>query len=39
MNFEHMPELKWPLAYALVIVVTVVSTAGAYLYFKRKRWF
>lgn len=39
MNFEHMPELKWPLSYAGVTLVTVLSTAGAYLYFRKKKWF
>ena len=39
MNFEHMPEVKWPIGYALVTVVTAASTAGAYLYFKRRKWF
>lgn len=39
MNFEHMPELHWPISYALVTLVTVSATAGAYYYFKRKKWF
>lgn len=39
MNFENMPELKWPLSYAGVALVTVLSTAGAYLYFRKKKWF
>ena len=39
MNFEHMPEVKWPASYALVALITALSTAGAYLYFKKKKWF
>jgi magnesium transporter len=40
MNFgDQMPELKWPYAYAAVIAVTVVATAGAFTYFKKKKWF
>jgi len=38
MNFAHMPELKWPAGYALATLVTVVATAGAYLYFKKRKW-
>lgn len=38
MNFEHMPELKYPWAYpALLVVMTLVST-GFIIYFKRKDW-
>jgi len=42
MNFAHMPETaegapQW--AYPLVIIVTVLSTAATYLYFKKKKWF
>jgi magnesium transporter len=39
MNFENMPELKWPFAYGAVAVVTVLATGGAFLYFKKKKWF
>lgn len=39
MNFEHMRELKPPMAYPIVIVVTLISTAATYWYFKKKRWF
>lgn len=42
MNFAHMPETaeaapQW--TYPLVIVVTVLSTAATYLYFKKRKWF
>lgn len=41
MNFAHMPETAehapyW--VYPLVVVVTLLSTAATYLYFKRKNW-
>ena len=39
MNFENMPEVSWPYSYTVVIGVTVLFTAGAFLYFKKKRWF
>jgi magnesium transporter len=39
MNFVRMPELEWHFSYALVAVVTVVTTAGAFFYFKMKKWF
>jgi magnesium transporter len=42
MNFAHMPETaddapQW--AYPLVIVITFLSTAATYWYFKQKKWF
>jgi magnesium transporter len=39
MNFESMPEIKWPHAYAWASLVTVLSTGGAFLYFKKRKWF
>jgi len=39
MNFEHMPELHWPFSYAVITLLTVLGTAGAFYYFKRKKWF
>lgn len=39
MNFEPMPELHWTFGYALVTLLTVLATAGAFYYFKRKQWF
>ena len=38
MNFEHMPELKWPLGYPAVLLVMVVVSLGIYGWFKRKGW-
>jgi len=38
MNFEHMPELRWSLAYPAVITLMVVASVGLYAYFKRVRW-
>src|SRR5947207_11926966 len=38
MNFHDMPELNWQHGYAAAAGLTIVSTAGTYLYFKRKGW-
>jgi magnesium transporter len=38
MNFEHMPELAWPIGYPLALLVMVLSSAGPVIYFKRKGW-
>jgi len=39
MNFDHMPELRWPYSYAAAILITVALTAGAYAYFRKRKWF
>ena len=39
MNFPHMPELSWQHGYLVAGIVTTVSTALTYWYFKRKKWF
>ena len=38
MNFEHMPELGWPLGYPLALALMVASAILPYGYFKRRRW-
>ena len=38
MNFEYMPELKWPWGYAGVWGVFVLVILLMVIYFKRKRW-
>jgi magnesium transporter len=38
MNFEHMPELKSPIAYPLSLLAMILSAVGPLLYFKRKGW-
>jgi magnesium transporter len=38
MNFEHMPELSWPLGYAWALGLMVGSAVGLWVYFKRKGW-
>jgi magnesium transporter len=38
MNFEHMPELDWPLGYPLALALMVASAILPYLYFKRRGW-
>jgi magnesium transporter len=37
MNFEHMPELKWPLGYFMTLGVMVVIALVIFFWFKRKR--
>ena len=38
MNFETMPELKWPYGYPVVLGLMAAIAAGMVLYFRRKRW-
>jgi len=38
MNFEYMPELKWPWGYAAVWGAMLVIGACMVVYFKRRRW-
>ncbi|MHC4850466.1 MAG: magnesium/cobalt transporter CorA [Planctomycetota bacterium] len=38
MNFETMPELKWPLGYPLAVSVMVAVALGMFVYFRRKGW-
>jgi magnesium transporter len=38
MNFEYMPELKYPWAYPLVWLIMAAVTLGMLFYFKRKKW-
>jgi magnesium transporter len=38
MNFQHMPELKWPFGYAMVWGVILVVGIGLLVYFKRRKW-
>jgi len=39
MNFKDMPELDYPHAYPIAAGCMILSTAGTYLYFKKKKWF
>jgi magnesium transporter len=38
MNFQYMPELKWPWGYPLVWIVMIVVAVLMVIYFRRKRW-
>lgn len=38
MNFEYMPELKWPWGYPLIIMLMFAIGVSMVFYFKRKRW-
>lgn len=38
MNFKNMPELESSHGYAIAMGITLVSTLGTYLYFRKKHW-
>jgi magnesium transporter len=38
MNFEHMPELRWPVAYPAVIALMVLASATLFWFLRRARW-
>lgn len=38
MNFEVMPELKWPLGYPMAIGIMLVMSGGLFAFFKWKKW-
>lgn len=38
MNFEHMPEMKWPLGYPMALLLMVFAAGAPYLYFRQKGW-
>jgi magnesium transporter len=38
MNFDHMPELRWPVSYPLVVVLMILASVGLHRYFKRSGW-
>lgn len=39
MNFDFMPELKWPFGYTYALFMMFVSSWLPYKYFKYKKWF
>jgi magnesium transporter len=39
MNFHDMPEFHLRHAYPAAVTIMLVSTAGTFWYFKRKKWF
>ena len=38
MNFQYMPELKWPWGYPLVLGIMVAVIGTMLFYFRRKNW-
>ncbi|MEY3277180.1 MAG: Magnesium transport protein CorA [Verrucomicrobiota bacterium] len=38
MNFKGMPEVDWRWGYLYAVVLTALSTAGTFIYFRRKKW-
>ena len=39
MNFEHMPELKWPWGYYLIWGIMISIGIGMLAYFRKRKWF
>jgi magnesium transporter len=38
MNFDLMPELRWPLGYPLVLLVMAAVSVAIYVWFRRRGW-
>lgn len=38
MNFEHMPELSWPIGYPAALGIMLAAAVLPYWFFKRKGW-
>ncbi|RZJ40367.1 MAG: magnesium transporter [Brevundimonas sp.] len=38
MNFDHMPELHWPIGYPLAVTAMLISAVLPLLWFKHKGW-
>ena len=38
MNFRYMPELEWPIAYPLVILVSIAIVVFCLILFRKKKW-
>jgi magnesium transporter len=38
MNFDHMPELKWPFGYPFALALMAAVAASAVLWFRHRRW-
>jgi magnesium transporter len=38
MNFNHMPELQWPLGYPFALALMALTSATLYAIFKRVGW-
>jgi magnesium transporter len=39
MNFEYMPELKWPHGYFMALGIMTSLGLGMIIYFKKRKWF
>jgi magnesium transporter len=39
MNFETMPELKYPFSYPIALGLMALIGSGGYLYFRKTGWF
>jgi magnesium transporter len=39
MNFDFMPELRWPLGYPIALGLMAASIIGLGIYFRSRDWF
>lgn len=39
MNFEYLPEVKWPLGYLFFWAIVISMFVGMLTYFKKRKWF
>jgi magnesium transporter len=39
MNFDNMPELKWPYGYYLILIIMAMIGIGMFMWFQKKGWF
>ena len=39
MNFEYMPELAWPWAYPVLMLLMLLLSLGMIFYMRKKKWF
>ncbi len=39
MNFEYIPELRWPLGYLFFWILVLMVGGGLFLYFRKRKWF
>jgi magnesium transporter len=39
MNFDRMPELRWPLGYPFALALMALAATAAIVFFRRRGWF
>ncbi|MCC5928727.1 MAG: magnesium/cobalt transporter CorA [Cyclobacteriaceae bacterium] len=38
MNFSYMPELEWRYGYLMIWIIFILTIAGLFIYFRKKKW-